>query len=41
MLEKDTQDRKGGGRFIGERIEVVTSEKEPAPLSFIWRGKEY
>jgi len=31
----------GVGRFIGERIEVVTSEEEPAPLSFIWRGKEY
>ncbi|MEA3310993.1 MAG: DUF6504 family protein [candidate division WOR-3 bacterium] len=41
MLEKDTKDRKGEGRFIGERIEVVTSEEEPAPLSFIWRGKEY
>jgi len=31
----------GGGRFIGEKIEVVTSEEEPTPLSFIWRGKEY
>lgn len=31
----------GGGRFIGERIEVVTSDEEPLPLSFTWQGKEY
>jgi hypothetical protein len=29
------------GKFIGEKIRVVSSKEEPAPLSFIWRGKRY
>ncbi len=29
------------GRFIGEKIEVVSSDEEPRPLSFKWRGHEY
>jgi len=29
------------GKFIGEKIEVVTSPDEPLPLGFTWREKEY
>lgn len=28
-------------KFVGERIEVETSQEEPRPLSFSWRGRDY
>ncbi|MBN2379865.1 hypothetical protein JXM67_08710 [candidate division WOR-3 bacterium] len=28
-------------KYIGEMIEVVTSDEEPVPLSFTWRGDMY
>ena len=28
-------------RFIGQKIDVVTREEEPVPVSFTWKEREY
>ena len=38
---EQSDEKQGENRFIGEKIDVITSAEEPTPVRFNWHGKQY